>query len=65
MTAQPQPWICPKCQTDNDADFTHCRKCATANPASLKEGENICASCGHVHEHACCPSCNSPEFLQL
>lgn len=65
MSVEPLPWICPKCQAENDPDFTRCRLCATPNPAGLKADEGICASCGHVHKHTCCPSCNSPEFLQL
>jgi ribosomal protein L40E len=65
MTTQATPWICPKCKAENDPDFNHCRICATPSPLLIKEGEHICASCGKIHAQACCPGCNSPDFLQL
>ena len=26
------PWTCPKCQAENDPDFTHCRLCGEKHP---------------------------------
>jgi ribosomal protein L40E len=65
MTVQAQPWTCSKCQASNDADFTACRLCGAPNPLILKPGQGVCAGCGQVHDQTCCPSCGSPEFLQL
>ena len=59
------PWICPKCQAKNDADYTHCRLCGEKNPEAPPV-EVTCASCGAKHSgKSCCPLCGSQEFLQL
>ena len=58
-------WKCPVCDAENDKDFTHCRLCGVRNPALPAEARK-CKSCGSIFSHeTCCPSCSSPEFLQL
>ncbi len=57
-------WTCPKCNAENEPDFTHCRVCAQKNPA-LPETEVICPKCGYSTSKTCCPICNSELFLQL
>jgi hypothetical protein len=57
-------WNCPKCKADNGPDFTHCRMCGEHNP-NLPPTEHACPKCGFKTDKDCCPSCNSPMFLQL
>lgn len=57
-------WTCPKCKADNAPDFTHCRMCGEHNPAAPPQ-EHTCPNCGFKSEKDCCPSCNSPMFLNL
>lgn len=65
MTQVPDMWICPKCQAENDSDYTHCRMCGEKNPA-LPPQEVTCASCGTKHEKgACCPVCGMTDYLKL
>ena len=64
MSEAKPSWTCPKCNTINDNEFTHCRMCAERNPA-LGEIEKTCAKCGFHTAEECCPVCNSSSFLQL
>lgn len=57
-------WTCPKCKAENGPDFVNCRMCGGPNPAK-PQPLNTCPSCGFKSEKDCCPSCNSPMFLQL
>jgi len=65
MSEQKTPWICPKCQAENDPDFTHCRLCGEKNPETPPI-KVVCANCGTKFPgDSCCPMCGSHEFLQL
>ncbi|OLN30301.1 hypothetical protein DVDV_0711 [Desulfovibrio sp. DV] len=65
MSQPKTPWICQKCQAENDPDFTHCRMCGEKHP-DAPPVEVACASCGTKHPGgSCCPLCGSLEFLQL
>ncbi|MDO9082737.1 MAG: hypothetical protein Q7U56_05595 [Humidesulfovibrio sp.] len=61
--AETTKWNCPKCKADNGPEFTHCRICGEHNPALPVM--RACEKCGFKTEKDCCPSCNSPMFLQL
>jgi RNA polymerase subunit RPABC4/transcription elongation factor Spt4 len=64
MADQKAAWKCPKCNAENDPDFTHCRLCGAHNPAGTAEKK--CASCGFLaSKESCCPVCGSEQFLQL
>lgn len=64
MAEELAKWTCPKCKADNTPDFTHCRMCGEHNPAAPMQ-EHTCPNCGFKSEKDCCPSCNSPMFLNL
>lgn len=65
MSQTDTPWTCPKCNAENDPDFTHCRICGERNPA-LEGQEKTCPKCGLLagKQHNCCPVCGSPYFAQ-
>ena len=66
MTEEKKGWTCPKCQIDNDHDFTRCRKCGDWKPGTPDADKVVCKACGTQHPGgACCPTCGSKEFLQL
>lgn len=63
MSDETPKWTCPKCTADNTPDFTHCRMCGEHNPAAPVL--HTCPTCGFKSGKDCCPSCNSPMFLNL